>query len=362
MVGMFNQDLFHRGSQKASLPGKLFHGLILMLLSLNLCWAQQIGSSQNDSQIRRPVGNVENWASLSLAGSELIPEEPLLGERDDNPHFTRELWQVKWRQGDPIDLYVIRPKGVAKPPVVLHLYSYPSETDIFRDDDYCADLTRDGLAAVGFVSALTGHRYINRPMKEWFVSELQEALGSSVHDVQMILNLLSTRDDLDMNNVGMYGIGSGATIAVLAAAADPRIKAIDLVNPWGDWPEWMAKSDLIPEQERPRYLKPEFLKKVEPLDPVAWLPKLKTAHIHLQLVLDDAVTPMPAMDKIKAAAVTAQIVVFKTTPQFSQAGSSGKFLQWTKAQLQPGAVSQPAAQGLLHSPANQPVSELNHSD
>jgi hypothetical protein len=53
------------------------------------------------------------------------------------------------------------------------------------------------------VSALNGHRYTYRPMKQWFVSELQEALGSSVHDVQMILNYLSTRDDLDMSRVGM---------------------------------------------------------------------------------------------------------------------------------------------------------------
>src|ERR1022692_4628664 len=76
----------------------------------------------------------------------------------------------------------------------------------------------------GFVSALTGQRYHDRPMKEWFVSELPEALGSSVHDVQMILNYLADRNDLDMTRVGMYGQGSGGTIAILAASADPRLK------------------------------------------------------------------------------------------------------------------------------------------
>jgi hypothetical protein len=55
----------------------------------------------------------------------------------------------------------------------------------------CARVTRDGFAAIGFVSAFTGHRYQNRPMKQWFVSELPEALGSSVHDVQMILSPLT---------------------------------------------------------------------------------------------------------------------------------------------------------------------------
>ena len=89
----------------------------------------------------------------------------------------------------------------------------------------------------------------------------------------------------------MFGVGSGGTIAILAAAADPRIQTIDVVDPWGDWPDWMAKSSLIPEAERPNYLKREFLKKVAPLDPVQWLPQLPSRHVRLQQVLDDSVTP-----------------------------------------------------------------------
>jgi len=329
-------------------------------------WAQQSGLdlgglSQAQSVRARPVGTLEDWSSLSLAKSELIPEPPLLGEKDaDDPRFTRELLQVQWRQGDPLDLYVIRPKGVAKPPAILYLYSYPSETEIFQSDDFCATATRDGFAAIGFVSALTGHRYINRPMKEWFVSELQEALGSSVHDVQMILNYLATRDDLDMSRIGMFGVGSGGTIAILAAAVDPRIKTIDVIDPWGDWPEWMAKSSLIPETERPNYLKPEFLKKVAPLDPVEWLPQLKSQRVRIQQVLDDSVTPRVAQERINAAAGTAQIVAFDTTEQFSRAVSGDKAVQWVKDQLRPASGLQPATQHSQNSPAGKQAIESNH--
>jgi hypothetical protein len=306
------------------------------------------------------VGNLEDWSSLSLANSELIAERPLLGEKVENAQFTRELWQVKWRQGDPIDLCVIRPRGVAKPPVILYLYSYPSETEIFRGDHYCADVTKDGFAAIGFVSALNGHRYTYRPMKQWFVSELQEALGSSVHDVQMILNYLSTRDDLDMSRVGMFGVGSGATIAILAAAADPRIKTIDVIDPWGDWPDWMTKSSLIPERERPNYVKPEFLKKVAPLDPVQWLPQLKSQRIRVQQVLDDSVTPRVVQQRIKAATPrTAQIVSFDTTQQFSSAASGGKLLQWVKDQLRLTSP-QSASQDLQNSRAGKQTIEPDH--
>ena len=334
-----------RRSRQSALLAVLFCSLFM---SGRIGWAQQSASnppkSNQSSQVSAlPIGNLEDWSSLSLATSELIPERPLLGEKDDTPQFTRELLQVKWRQGDPIDLYVIRPKGVVKPPAILYLYSYPSDTGMFRSDSYCAKVTKGGFAAIGFVSALNGHRYINRPMKQWFVSELQEALGSSVHDVQMILNYLATRDDLDMSRIGMFGVGSGGTITILAAAVDPRIKTIDVIDPWGDWPEWMAKSSLIPEVERPNYLKHEFLKKVAPLDPVQWLPQLTSQHVRLQQVLDDSVTPKVVQQRIRASAPkTAQRITFHTTQQFSRAESGDRLLEWVKAQIQP-ASSRPAA-------------------
>lgn len=73
----------------------------------------------------------------------------------------------------------------------------------------------------------------------------------------------------------MFGEGSGGAIATLAAAADPRIKAIHLVDPWGDWPHWLAQSPLIPAEERTGFLTPEFLQSVEPLDPLKFLPALR---------------------------------------------------------------------------------------
>lgn len=298
-------------------------------------WTQQKAATPN-APIVRHGRTPEDWSSPSLAGSELIADPPLVATKDDHPTFTRELLQVKWRTGDPIDLYVMRPKGVAKPPVILYLYSYPSETDRFRDDNYCTRITDGGYAAVGFVSALTGHRYKMRPMKEWFVSELPESLSSSAHDVQMILNYLATRGDLDMDRVGMFGTGSGATIAILSAAVDARIKAIDLLDPWGDWPDWMAKSSVIPEEERPNFVKPEFLKKVAPLDPVEWLPKVKSQGIRIQRLKDDTATPQIAEEKIEAAAgANAKLMHYENVQQFYGASSGGRVFQWVKSQLNP---------------------------
>ncbi|HLW87108.1 MAG TPA: hypothetical protein VKR57_01370 [Terriglobales bacterium] len=306
--------------------------LLVGFLQLATGWAQKTGETANPAS--GDGRTVEDWSSLSLAGSELVSQPPIFGEKDDLPGFTRELIQVQWRKLDPIDLYIIRPKFVPKPRVVLYLYSYPSETARFRDNDYCARITSGGVAAIGFVSALTGHRYAMRPMKEWFVSELQESLGTSVHDVQMILNFLAQRDDLDVSSVGMFGAGSGGAITILAAAVDPRIKAIDVLSPWGDWPAWMASSSIIPENERSNLVKPEFLKKIAPLDPVQWLPQVKAEHIRIQDILDDTVTPKAAQARIEAAAPAfAKIQRYDNTRQFYAAAGGGRLFQWVKDQV-----------------------------
>jgi hypothetical protein len=319
--------------------------LVLSLMPLSFAAAQQPASSPAKAWA---ASNAENWDSLSLADSQLHAEPPVLGETADFPAFSRELLQVKWRMGDPIDLYVIKPKDVAKPPVVLYLYGYPTETDRFRDNNYCARVTKDGFAAIGFVSALTGPRYHDRPMKEWFVSQLQESLVSSVHDVQMILNYLSGRGDLDTSRVGMFGTGSGGTIAILAAAVDSRIQALDLLDPWGDWPEWLPKSDLVPEEERANFVKPEFLQNVAPFDPVQWLPKLTSQHIRLQHVMNDEDTPKAAKERMELALPqNAQMVRYDNVRQLFSLNAGGRLFQWVKDQLRP--PPQPAVQNVQKS-------------
>jgi hypothetical protein len=216
----------------------------------------------------------------------------------------------------------------------LYLYSYPTETTRFQDNQYCVRVTSGGFAAIGFVSALTGHRYHDRPMKEWFVSELPEALATSVHDVQMILSYLLDRGDFDLREVGMFGQGSGATIAILSASVDARIRVLDLLEPWGDWPDWLEKSSLVPEGERSTFLKPEFLARVAPFDPVKWLPQLHTQSIRIQSVADNTTTPATARQRILAAAPSStQVVEFSTTRELYAATSGGRLFAWTKERI-----------------------------
>jgi acetyl esterase/lipase len=279
----------------------------------------------------------EDWSSLTVGASKLQPEEPLVALTDQTDTFTRTLVQVKWRPGDPIDLWIILPKGVKKPPAVLYLYGHDQDTDRFKNDRWAARVTSGGVAAVGFVSALSGHRFHDRPMKQWFVSELQESLGSTVHDVKFILDYLAQRGDIDidMERIGMFGEGSGGTIAILAAAADPRIKAVDALEPWGDWPDFLAKSPLVEgDPNRAEYLKPDFLKKVAPLDPVKWLPELKVPVRVLQVRQNDS-TPIECKESIKAASPKqVEVVRFEAISDLTGREGGGRLFEWIKARVQ----------------------------
>jgi hypothetical protein len=317
-----------------------FKSIEALLLAIALLFTALTGSAQEP--LTPPIANPadtrfqgvqEDWTSPTLASSNLKPVRPV-EFINDGPRYTMELLQVQWRWGDPIDLYVMKPKGVKKPPVILYLYGYPTDTEIFQRPEYEDLVTRDGFAAVGFVSALTGHRYHDRPMKQWFLSELQESLATSAHDVQMVLNYLAQRNDLDMNRIGMFAQGSGASIAILSSAVDPRIRVLEALDPWGDWPIWIATSPFVPQDERPDYLKLEFLKKLAPLEPLEWLPRIQAKKVRLDNELFDTITPKTAQEKLRAAAPTgATVMLYKNMEEFREAFQDGKNLQWIEREL-----------------------------
>jgi dipeptidyl aminopeptidase/acylaminoacyl peptidase len=111
-----------------------------------------------DPHDTRFAGATEDWTTPALNTSRLKSAPPLIGYRNVYPGYTVELLQVQWRFGDPLDLYVMKPAGVKKPPVIIYLYGYPMDTDPFKSEKWQQAATKEGFAAVGFVSALTGHR------------------------------------------------------------------------------------------------------------------------------------------------------------------------------------------------------------
>ncbi len=307
---------------------RLFSIILTLATASSPLWAFQ----------KTPEG-LESWTNLSLDGSEFLSVPPLLGQTDTQPLFTRHLIRLQWRSGDPVDTFVVIPKPdapaakpasdapavkpVRKPPVVLYLYNYTTDTDRFMRTNVCDYLISGGVAAVGFSLALSGHRFHDRGATEWFVSDFQEALTSSAHDVQKVIDYLETRQDIDTTRIGVYGQGSGAAVAILAASVDARIKVLDLEDAWGDWPQWLSTSTIIPNAERAAYLTPAFLKAVEDLDPVKHLPKL-TIPVRIQYSLPPpkCAVPPEVQKRMQAA----------LPPQAAHTPIEGDF-NWIKKQL-----------------------------
>ena len=293
----------------------------------------QEAPSKSGSNITLPPSK-ENWFALDDLKTGIVPWPPVSVQTDEEPDFVRELIRVHWRPIDEIDLWVIRPKTTNKVPVILYLYNYLDSSDRFRDNGWCKRATADGFAAVGFSAALTDYRFRFRPMKQWFVSELPEALGTTVHDVQLILNYLADREDVDMDRVGMFGMGSGGAVAILAAHIDPRIKALDLLDPWGDWPDWLRDSPAVPQSERSKYLTPEFLKSVSTLDPVDHLAALKTPSLRLQQTLSERLTPKTARERIAVAVSDpSRLVRYENPADLLKAWQVTGLSGWIKQQM-----------------------------
>jgi hypothetical protein len=99
------------------------------LLSIFLIFSSQISAAQSvvvPPEITARVGERiegvrEDFTTPALTTSNLKPAQPLIFF-NDYPHYTLELLRVQWRADDPIDLYVMKPKGVKKPPVIMYLY------------------------------------------------------------------------------------------------------------------------------------------------------------------------------------------------------------------------------------------------
>jgi cephalosporin-C deacetylase-like acetyl esterase len=60
-------------------------------------------------------------------------------------------------------------------------------------------------------------------------------LTLNIWDVKRCVDYLQTRPEVDPERIGMMGLSQGGTVTTFATAAEPRIKAADIigyVNPW----------------------------------------------------------------------------------------------------------------------------------
>jgi hypothetical protein len=82
-------------------------------------------------------------------------------------------------------------------------------------------------------------------------------LSRNIWDMKCCLDYLETRPEVDKNRLGMMGLSQGGTMTTFTSAAEPRIKAADImcyVNPFGEFgvKQWLnlCGSQLVPNLYR----------------------------------------------------------------------------------------------------------------
>ena len=99
-----------------------FNLLIACLFSTGVLCAQQTSNGATNPPAASTVPDKlpptiygdENLHSLAISDSNMHAATPIVGDKAEYPEFTRELLQVQWRPGDPIDLYIIKPRNVVE--------------------------------------------------------------------------------------------------------------------------------------------------------------------------------------------------------------------------------------------------------
>lgn len=327
-------------------------GVLLLVLSADiLAWSglrtenvrPQIQEKKPTSKQNKSNEFHEDLKSLAVQDSNFLPPKLTLLERTEgkNARYHTEHFRVIFRPGEPQELFVILPEGVKNPPIGLYMFSYPETVARFQSELWAQSAVGRGHAAIGFSSGVSGDGANRSLSRDEFLKELPKNLVQSSHDIQLVLNYLASRGDLNLDRVGVYGSGSGASAAILASAADSRIKVLDVFNPWGAWPEFFAKSSMAPAERRDSFVKPEFLQSVAGCDPVAWFAKSRARSVRIQDVRQQDWVPTGAQERIEdAAPAFAEVNQFEDYRILLEMQGSGMVFSWIQEQLLPDAKPQ----------------------
>ncbi|MBV9347594.1 MAG: prolyl oligopeptidase family serine peptidase [Pseudolabrys sp.] len=145
------------------------------------------------------------------------------GERVEIPYMGKKLYGI-----------LRKPKGVAKPPIVVMACGLDSTKE--EGDAYEVSFLNRGMATFMFDGPGQGEGQYDWPIR-----------GDYEVPVKAVIDYVVTRSDLDTARLAMWGVSLGGYYAPRAAAHDKRIKAcIALGGPF----DWGAAWDGLPELTR----------------------------------------------------------------------------------------------------------------
>jgi pimeloyl-ACP methyl ester carboxylesterase len=205
------------------------------------------------------------------------PLEVQVLERKDLPGgLVREKLRLPGFDADEaVPAIAVHPASGGRLPVCIALHSFRGAKENL--EPWCRDLAARGIFAVAIDAHLHGERSIAGIFhgeriaalgEEYSIWVHQTSIARTAKDVPILLDALSSREDVDASRVAVTGVSMGGSTAMLLAWREPRVgvvaSIVGAVDFWWD----VTKIPPGPEQEaRKAAYSPRLRELVASIDP-----------------------------------------------------------------------------------------------
>lgn len=223
---------------------------------------------------------------------------------------TIELWDVHFPspiqspvpQNNTVHTEYYRPRGKGKHPAVIVLHILGGDFALARLFANC--FAQQGIAALFLKMPYYGPRRGDSPRRMISTDPQQtvEGMTQAIGDIRRATHWLASREEIDADKLGVFGISLGGITGALALGIESRLQRGCLLLAGGDIGQvaWEAKMAAAArrEWEAQGKTKAEFLKILEPIDPVRYAERAKGKQILMLNALSDEVIPKACTESL----------------------------------------------------------------
>lgn len=217
---------------------------------------------------------------------------------------TVEVWDVTFpspvvtphEANNTVHCEYFQPKREGKRPAVIVLHILGGDFPLSRL--FCNRLAQQGVAALFVKMPYYGPRRgegIGRRMISVNPDETVEGMTQAVLDIRRAVVWLGSREEVDDDQIGVFGISLGGITGALAATAEPKLQNICLLLAGGDIGKVALDAVKLRagQGELPKALgdKESLVKKLALIDPVTYAANARGRRILLLNAKDDEVIP-----------------------------------------------------------------------
>jgi dienelactone hydrolase len=216
---------------------------------------------------------------------------------------TIEVWDVTfpspvvtpYELNNTVHAEYFRPRSAGKHPAVIVLHILGGDFPLSRL--FCNRLAQQGVAALFVKMPYYGpRRDPNSPrrMVSTNPDETVEGMTQAVLDIRRATAWLASRDEVDPEQIGIFGISLGGITGALAASIEPRIQNVCLLLAGGDIGRVALDS---PELKRirggklPQGDREAILQKLALIDPVTYAARARDKRVLMLNATHDEVVP-----------------------------------------------------------------------